>query len=83
MAFEMYGDVILTRDVRESGLRAGDIGTVVERHAVVWGAGGRVLSRVLRHDRQHRGGGHAAGERPAPAHTSRSAGRASSKRLTV
>ena len=34
MAFEMYGDVILTRDVRESGLRAGDIGTVVERHVV-------------------------------------------------
>ena len=34
MAFEMYGDVILTRDVPESGLRAGDVGTVVERHAV-------------------------------------------------
>ena len=34
MAFEMYGDVILTRDVPESGLRAGDIGTVVDRHAV-------------------------------------------------
>ena len=34
MAFEMYGDVILTRDVRENGLRAGDIGTVVERHVV-------------------------------------------------
>ena len=33
MAFEMYGDVILTRDVPESGLRAGDVGTVVERHA--------------------------------------------------
>jgi hypothetical protein len=30
----MYGDVILTRDVAESGLRAGDVGTVVERHAV-------------------------------------------------
>jgi hypothetical protein len=30
----MYGDVILTRDVSESGLRAGDVGTVVERHAV-------------------------------------------------
>jgi hypothetical protein len=29
----MYGDVILTRDVPESGLRAGDVGTVVERHA--------------------------------------------------
>lgn len=34
MAFETYGDVILPRDVRESGLRAGDVGTVVERHAV-------------------------------------------------
>jgi hypothetical protein len=32
--FELYGDVILTRDVTEDGLRAGDIGTVVERHAV-------------------------------------------------
>ena len=32
MAFEMYGDVILTRDFPESGLRAGDVGTVVERH---------------------------------------------------
>ena len=34
MPFDMYGDVILTRDVAESGLRAGDVGTVVERHAV-------------------------------------------------
>lgn len=32
MPFEMYGDVILTRDVGDSGLRAGDVGTVVERH---------------------------------------------------
>ena len=30
----MYADVILTRDVPESGLRAGDVGTVVERHVV-------------------------------------------------
>jgi Domain of unknown function (DUF4926) len=30
----MYTDVILTRDVTERGLRAGDVGTVVERHAV-------------------------------------------------
>ena len=29
----MYGDVILTRDVAEHGLRAGDVGTV-ERHDV-------------------------------------------------
>jgi len=34
MAFQMYGDAILTRDVPESGLRAGDIGTVVELHVV-------------------------------------------------
>ena len=30
----MYSDVILTRDVAERGLRTGDVGTVVERHAV-------------------------------------------------
>jgi hypothetical protein len=34
MPFDMYGDVILTRDVNEHGLRTGDVGTVVERHAV-------------------------------------------------
>ena len=34
MAFELYSDVILTRDIAERGLRAGDVGTVVERHAV-------------------------------------------------
>ena len=34
MPFDMYGDVILTRDVPEHGLRAGDVGTVVERHTV-------------------------------------------------
>jgi hypothetical protein len=34
MPFDMYGDVILTRDVDEHGLRAGDVGTVVERHIV-------------------------------------------------
>jgi hypothetical protein len=34
MAFELYSDVILTRDVVERGLRAGDVGTVVERHIV-------------------------------------------------
>lgn len=32
--FEMYGDVILTRDVTDHGLRTGDVGTVVERHVV-------------------------------------------------
>jgi hypothetical protein len=34
MAFELYSDVILTRDIAERGLRTGDVGTVVERHAV-------------------------------------------------
>ncbi len=34
MASEMYGDVIVTRDVIEHGLRVGDVGTVGERHAV-------------------------------------------------
>lgn len=33
MPLVVYGDVILTRDVTEHGLRAGDVGTVVERHA--------------------------------------------------
>ena len=34
MPIDLYSDVILTRDVEEHGLRAGDIGTVVERHRV-------------------------------------------------
>jgi hypothetical protein len=34
MAYELYSDVILTRDIPESGLRAGDVGTLVERHVV-------------------------------------------------
>jgi hypothetical protein len=34
MPFDMYGDVILTRDVAEHRLRAGDVGTVVERLVV-------------------------------------------------
>ena len=38
MPFKLYTDVILTCDVAEDGLRAGDVGTVVERH-VVPGAG--------------------------------------------
>ena len=33
MTFELYNDVILTRDIAERGLRSGDVGTVVERHA--------------------------------------------------
>jgi hypothetical protein len=35
MPLVMYSDVILTRDVTEHGLRAGDVGTVVECHAVL------------------------------------------------
>ena len=34
MPFDMYGEVILTRDITERALRAGDVGTVVERHAL-------------------------------------------------
>jgi hypothetical protein len=34
MAFELYSDVILTRDIPERGLRAGDVGTLVDRHIV-------------------------------------------------
>jgi hypothetical protein len=34
MAFGLYGDVILTRDVPEHGPRTGDVGTVGERHRV-------------------------------------------------
>lgn len=33
MAFDVYSDMILTRDVIERGLHARDIGTVVERHS--------------------------------------------------
>ncbi len=32
MNFEMYQDVILTADVPDQGLCAGDVGTVAERH---------------------------------------------------
>jgi hypothetical protein len=31
---ELYKDAILTRDLPAEGLRAGDVGTVVERHEV-------------------------------------------------
>jgi hypothetical protein len=34
MVFDMYSDVVLTEDIPGSDLRAGDIGTVVERHSV-------------------------------------------------
>jgi Domain of unknown function (DUF4926) len=35
MQFELFQDVILTRDNSEYGLCAGDVATVVERHQVV------------------------------------------------
>ena len=35
MDFSLYTDVILVQDVPEEGVKAGDIGTVVERHDVV------------------------------------------------
>jgi hypothetical protein len=34
MSIELYQDVILTVDVPEHGLCAGDVGTLVERHVV-------------------------------------------------
>jgi hypothetical protein len=34
MNFELFSDVILARDVPDEGLRAGDVGTVVEQHEV-------------------------------------------------
>jgi hypothetical protein len=34
MDFQLYTDVVLVRDVPEEGLRAGDVGVVVERHDV-------------------------------------------------
>jgi len=34
MAFKLYSDVILTRDIPEHGLRASDVGTLVDRHVV-------------------------------------------------
>ena len=32
--FELYKDAILTADLPDDGLRAGDVGTVVERHEI-------------------------------------------------
>jgi hypothetical protein len=34
MPFELFSDVILTTDLPEEELKAGDVGTVVERHIV-------------------------------------------------
>ncbi len=35
MDFSLYTDVILMQDVPEEGVKAGDVGVVVERHEVV------------------------------------------------
>ncbi len=34
MEFQLYSDVVLASDIPEENLRAGDVGTVVERHNV-------------------------------------------------
>jgi Domain of unknown function (DUF4926) len=34
MSFELFSDVILTADLPQENLKAGDVGTVVERHVV-------------------------------------------------
>lgn len=34
MEFQLYTDVVLVQDVPQDHLRAGDVGTVVERHNV-------------------------------------------------
>lgn len=40
MGFQPFTDVILTRDLPDSGLCSGDVGTVVDRHAPVKGEEG-------------------------------------------
>ena len=40
MDFTLYTEVILVRDVPEEGVRAGDVGVVVERHEVAGGETG-------------------------------------------
>lgn len=40
MALDLYSDVTLPRDVGEHGFRAGDVGTLVERHVVTVAEGG-------------------------------------------
>lgn len=34
MSYELYSDIILLSDLPEEGLRAGDVGTIVEQHQV-------------------------------------------------
>jgi hypothetical protein len=69
MPFEMYGDVILTRDLIEGGLRAGDVGTVVEPH-VVPGVPEEGYSVEFFDMTGNPRSSHVAGERPAPADAS-------------
>jgi hypothetical protein len=70
MPFDLYGDVILTRDVSERGLRAGDIGTVVEGH-VAPDVAEEGYSVEFVDMTGNRGRGHFAGERSPPADTNR------------
>jgi hypothetical protein len=34
MAFDLFSDVVLTADFPEEDLKAGDVGTVLERHVI-------------------------------------------------
>ncbi len=34
MPFELFSDVILTKDLPDEDLKAGDVGTIVERHVI-------------------------------------------------
>ena len=72
MAFQMYGEVILTRDVpgERAACRRYRNGRGAARRARC--PRGRLLGRILRHDGQHCGSGHAAGERSSSSHTGRS-----------
>jgi hypothetical protein len=74
-AFDMCGDVVLTLDVPEHGVCAGDIGTALERHVVPGVSEEGYSVEFFDMAGQHRGRGHAARERPSPADGSGSAGR--------
>jgi hypothetical protein len=52
MAFDLYNDVTLTRNIEDHGLRAGDVGTVVELGTTPrpWCCQRRLFSRIFRHD---------------------------------
>ena len=81
MPFDTYSDVILTRDVAERGFRTGDVGTVVERHALSGVSEDGYSVEFFRHDRQYGWRGHAAGERPTATYAGRSARGSGSQRL--